>query len=1516
MICPNKNTKEWKDMVEKWGEAKALQMWQFEPTIEVESDKPEIRDSIKKTVAENPDFFRTKYKTYLRDKLGKDNPTLNEMVEAFYSRLSGVRGLLDGDVVVTNEGNYSLFPISNIDYVSAAGIPSSMEKALQALQKKFKIPFRVINEPSLKWKGRYVNEGEAKMVYINIAHATIDTPFHEYYHPFVRMLLMRNPAMFERLLNEARDAGDNRVDEEEVVTNFLAKEAVKRKSSNIFQAFINFLRRILSNKNIDSYSSLKDVLTALDSKLDLSKERTLTEAFDKIDELIEQSAKKMNVDPKDKPNILDKLVQEAKKYTTSDASNFYQDEQGNDVALRLTALIGDKELGEFSTYGKNFKRTQAEHAAVMVWIKLSDKPIDREVDSKTLTGTIKYDGQEITFDELHQAFIVRFDKARLKGKMVHSFMQYAFEEDSERKAAARQQAIDYAKQYGEPFTRIESHKELANIWDNIEQIAFDANIAVNLGETRKYQTKFKDRIAPEVTIVSDKIVDSRGNKIGTTIDGLVEHPNGDLSLVDWKTGFITKDMNTPYFLKYGAKFGLSDSKLTRGYLELAFRALLIKEKFPNARFRDIKIVKINSDGTSQNMRVELSKYLATIGEYYKETNPSLYKELSEKGLFDAEQYAGKTQSFIEVENMISGMAHEDRLVYLKAKLATLHHGKTKEQIERDADIKAETIKYTNAILELEKMPGVDLSEDTGDLPYLGRFKNLSDISNPKVQTFHRALLKAKDNVAKEKKEIFDEHDRLLRELEKDQATRSNKRIDSIIGLAATASLLTFNPWLFIGAYVGSRVIKRFNVKTKDYWAFMWAKGKDGFYLNTADTYTDSDGNVKQMSTAQRNYRDFVKKKMEAEYASFANEIVAEDKQGRSMTRAQVLKIPAFLPKNFMPRVPKNYEEVREEEKWYQNAMGIASAAKFQAKRYLTTFIEQTFDNPNSPIPFSYFHHEGSTVVEEELYSFDAQVAFKSFMTNMIYKKHMDSMYDLSLGVSSTLHEELDESGKARYPDLAKFVDETIFSQVLGNTRAVELRTKKWKYTPSPRVAKFLGISENTPITVSQDRILRLAKSTVTMVTLGFRVVGPIRNAAMIALTTISQSTKGIINRGLSSVVGVPPDSFDSMDPKAATVLIRDYYGSLMTGNLEDSKLWNIAVRMNWLPDEIPGVVPHDHLLSMPINVTTSSHAYVLYQIGEVGGALWQLAGLLKGIKIKNAEGKESSLWDAYDKKGNWTLGARGVVENGDGTLRKLEELDELEIKTLKRVNERLNGSYRSEEKTAIESTVVGEFIFQFKKYFYQFLKVNFGGEYKDLTYGKYVLDNSAPPGVPKYKWMAEALEGRVTVLAKSMWILLTNGLNGWKKLKRYLQDSSVSSVNTAKNSRVRALSEGLNTALWLSLLLVVFHKFYEDDDDEKGGISDDLYKIIVDNSRGLHPKDIFETAEKPIIGAQRLSDIGDAMFRFLFEGLLTGAETQDGSLVGSKTLLRATPFVGSRMQLIDRFSEYEVEEDPLFNFSR
>lgn len=171
--------------------------------------------------------------------------------------------------------------------------------------------------------------------------------------------------------------------------------------------------------------------------------------------------------------------------------------------------------------------------------------------------------------------------------------------------------------------------------------------------------------------------------------------------------------------------------------------------------------------------------------------------------------------------------------------------------------------------------------------------------------------------------------------------------------------------------------------------------------------------------------------------------------------------------------------------------------------------------------------------------------------------------------------------------------------------------------------KVTGIAKGTPLIISQERVLRMLKSSVTFMAMAFKVWGPVRNALMLSLATITKT----VNFGtfISKIVGVPPDAVDELSIKGAGTVFRDFVAKKMQNKEEESKLWALAKKFNWLPDNYPYQVNNDSLLSKSIQMSLTSHAYIFYQMGENFGALWHLAAMMQAVKVKTIDGKLISM---------------------------------------------------------------------------------------------------------------------------------------------------------------------------------------------------------------------------------------------------------------------------------------------------
>lgn len=1467
MICPIKD-KKYNELVEKYGHVDAHHIALNAGVTSPASPIGEFNklQSLISDISQNLQAYEDSYGKY---------PSIEEMALAVHNALLN-------NTKLERRQSQSSYPKTS---------------ALEKLSSLYDIDYNIVNDSSDRRKGYYSNVNGRKLVTINLAHATEDTPFHEYFHPAVRILKVYNPILYNNLASEAK--GINKIeDEEEALVEYLGKLASTRTRPSFLQRFIEaiksfFSRKKLSTQDIErlsAYTTLSELASILSTKgVDVSSETTLTSA----NQLIEQV--KNLVDGKfsnsvEEPVKIDQikaLVEASSKLHTQDDSNFYFDENNNKVGSRLTPFVGDRETGVFSVRYKG-KSLLSDREIALKRFSQAGIPLDQKI-------TVENGKQVLTLDEYTEYISIQRNEARILGKAQHAYIAHKIESDPTRSRILYEEAASYARQLGADSP--ESLKELKIISDDYLTLLKLAGIT--RAEMVTSKDIKEDTFFPELTLQSDILKDQEGNALVTTADGLVLHPNGELTLVDYKTGNITSDIDVNILMDYAGDTGITDTKLNKAYLELAFRAIIIKEKLPNARFRAIKIVKIDSQGNHKAFDLDLAPFLTLVENYYKKNSPEVYSALVEKKLLSEERYTGISPYVIKYSKFLETLPYPQRLEWVNNKLAELTLGKSKEKLDsEDSTSKEQRAALAQLKLELTKQPGTQLNGTYDDIDkYFGKLKNMSDIGEAKFKVFHKSLLDAKNEAKKEFDHYAEEEARLLAAVmeemgETSQQKSSIKKLirNSILAVGAA----TANPFLLGTSIVWGVIDQRLKSSPKDVFSFLWTSTSDGDFLNEGDTYTeikDGRSQTKTLSKAQREYRDFIKHSMSKVW----NETLSRPshisyKGTKLLSKAEALGMPSSLPSNFMPRIPKSVDEIRKEEAYTAGAFGIQTRLKNWTKRTLTNFIEnQYYSEDKGGIPIKYYAHTNSGNVQSANHSYNAHEAYRMFLGNLITKKHLDDMYILAEGLKNIYELSTDEAGRQNLKNLSEFVDDTIYNQILS--RPKEVRFKRSPIVLPPN--KFFG--NDQPLELNQDKILRTIKGGVSFSIMGFKLLGASFNAALITVTNVMGSTKGI----WAKLAGIDPE--DVQVSRLATVkgfgMYSNYLMNVIKGTPEKSKLWNLAKKFDWMPDNYGyGVAPDDLLYDVK-SKGLFSHAYMFHNYVETYGALTHLGVMLNSIKVDTPQGKKRIV-DLYDDSGNWIGGTRGKVEVSPGEFKDLEELDALEIKNLKRAYEKLHGSYRKEEKTAIEAYVLGEFLLQFKKFFYTYMKVLYSSPYKDISVGRYVLnkDITRPDNVPVWKWEETVMQGRMSVLLSG--ILAAPGIDkvllGLRNPEFYGTPGKRTRLQTQRVTRVVEL---VNTAMWFMLMLLAYGAAF-DDDEENTYAAFRFRRLAEDVSQGLLPKDVFQTIEKPVIAAERVSKLGKAFF-----DVLSLQENRDGSLKGAKTLISATPIVGNWQQITEMFSK-------------
>lgn len=184
-------------------------------------------------------------------------------------------------------------------------VPESMEiisPILEDLKSRFNLDYEVVNEPNVDWVGQYRNINGINKVVINSAKVQLDTPFHEFAHPFIRVVRETNKPLWNNLIVELeRDEVGKKV-LKETIKNYPELSLVNQKEEAIVTAIgLYATENLIKEKN-------KNLI------------EKLLELFNKIVELISSTINPSEL-PKMKLRELGKLMSSKTKIDITKAKN-------------------------------------------------------------------------------------------------------------------------------------------------------------------------------------------------------------------------------------------------------------------------------------------------------------------------------------------------------------------------------------------------------------------------------------------------------------------------------------------------------------------------------------------------------------------------------------------------------------------------------------------------------------------------------------------------------------------------------------------------------------------------------------------------------------------------------------------------------------------------------------------------------------------------------------------------------------------------------------------------------------------------------------------------------------------------------------------------------------------------------------------------------------------------------------------------------------------------------------------
>lgn len=221
------------------------------------------------------------------------------------------------------------------------------------------------------------------------------------------------------------------------------------------------------------------------------------------------------------------------------------------------------------------------------------KGMDTETKLKTEEG-------ELTESEYVKVLQEADVKGRMRGNIIHTIIQMALH--PKRLGELQQQLETYMLEGG--------FNEYQFRWveNKIEHIL--AKTGSNIFDALDDETQ-RDKVESELTVASDLL------GLAGTIDLLIQHADGSLSITDFKTGYNFNKL-TPSILKYGrsALRSITTSQRDVAKLQIALYAFMIKLQEPSAKFRHLQVMWIPNENSLKHFDyqkdVDLINYLNLI----------------------------------------------------------------------------------------------------------------------------------------------------------------------------------------------------------------------------------------------------------------------------------------------------------------------------------------------------------------------------------------------------------------------------------------------------------------------------------------------------------------------------------------------------------------------------------------------------------------------------------------------------------------------------------------------------------------------------------------------------------------------------------------------------------------------------------------------------------------------------------------------------------------------------------------
>lgn len=1194
---------------------------------------------------------------------------------------------------------------------------------------------------------------------------TRDTPFHEVSHPLIAAIQQNNPSWYQNLTTELKESPEGRIllrrvqaaytelskaaQEREALVTAIGQEAAGKLKEGGFRTAVRRLMRSVG-------SMMKDILTRLKGGealtiKDIAHEDMAKLKIGDIADILSGTKIKLDLrgikdevqyskDLDPPTGIMAKIL--AEQDDIKDPEIDVNGKQGDTYKVNGDILPRISRVMDNFTFRTKQEYTNTDGTPMSTEEGIAKRDADKMFRNTPPGGKLIIDGVEMdkaTYQEQKKKLQLQ---GQLKGDIIHAQLQRFFTKDPATKAALTTKIEALAAQ---SETRADAYNWITD--KNVLSKVL-ANAGINIGD--KVPENQRDKIYSELKVASPEIGAGK-------LDLLIERPDGRLRIPDWKTGARLKDKYTANIMKYGLQEHLiTDNPLDRAKLQVVLYSMMIKAENPEAKFDGAVVMHIPNEFEATQGRnalaVEMGDYLRMIEQYYRHEEPAKYKALLLKSpkIFDPREYnAPRDADYTQEVLNSNGSSEAETMQSLRLqlqKLSTTVELAKAENPNRDWTFEEKNTRdrLMKKILQGSSLIPVDFTGELDskyEISVATRYlANLNDTHNPYIQAYAGMLNAGKEAARAEFDTKQREFKKLLGAVIKEKGMSQGVVERSLTWV--NKEKLFKNLWNekeTIDPDTGNKYLER------------------GLTVKGDDKYNTLSGSEKALS-------DYMAKEMKDIFQDVMitgkNAITGEDYRGKPMTKLDLYnksaRGAAFEYKNnFVPRVAITREEVLQRAT-RNGVFGLTAYVKDLWLRHATDYFENNIEGYNQKdygLPVRFLGN-ANTYASPDSYSMDLQLAFEKYMEQMTAKKHLDHAWVSGQALKGYLETRNDMNGNPAFKNAAAFLDFQVNNILIGDRL---MRNSKNLTRQGMSVYRKDGKNYD----VSWVKIYRSLKSGFAASTLWLQPARSLKNAIQLEYM---QGKEELVSGILRGIKGTNTKELD-LSPKSIAANYGEAMKSQFTqlvGNTDTDFIHQLAKKLRLYPamNEM-GVAPSDSMTRGARLLSTHNFAY-LYQMPEEVVNVQYALSFLKNLKVESGKYGGKSMYDIYKDSFNRTTGAfelpgdfsRGKIALPDGTFDTLSGLHPMEMQKIHRGIAKLQGGYRSDEKTAAQATVLGDAMMMFKRWIPGMLVNQFKSKYSDPSIGQFEkVTNSAGElqqrdGEDVYEWRARVVEGRAKVMGR------------------------------------------------------------------------------------------------------------------------------------------------------------------------